>query len=164
MHTFLPGAGVVNPGCRMSRLDSVDKARVECVGGIVVDQAGRLLLVLRGNEPARGCWAVPGGRKEPGESDAVATAREVLEETGLHVVVGDLAGVVEREAPDGSLYRIRDFRCVPLDGVDPTAVRAADDADDARWFTPDQVRRLDCSPGLVEALEGWGVLEPADGH
>jgi ADP-ribose pyrophosphatase YjhB (NUDIX family) len=57
--------------------------RVDCVGGIVVDERGRLLLVRRGTEPGRGLWSVPGGRVEPGESDAEATAREVLEETGL---------------------------------------------------------------------------------
>ena len=39
-----------------------------------------------------------------------------------------------------------------------TAVRAGDDADDAGWFTAAELRALDTSPGLVEALESWGVL------
>ena len=38
------------------------------------------------------------------------------------------------------------------------AVRAGDDADEVGWFTPDEIRRLDCSPGLVEALTDWGIL------
>ena len=42
--------------------------------------------------------------------------------------------------------------------ADVTAVRAGDDADDAGWFTPAEVRALDTAPGLVEALESWGVL------
>src|SRR6187200_2672799 len=58
--------------------------RIRCVGGIV-RYDGRLLLVRRGREPARGTWSVPGGHVEPGESDLEATAREVLEETGLVV-------------------------------------------------------------------------------
>jgi len=131
--------------------------RIDCVGGIVVDDDGRLLLVLRGHEPARGRWSVPGGRVEAGESDAEATAREVLEETALEVRVGRLAGSVERDAPRGGVYVIRDYLC-RLEAAGSTVVRAGDDADDAAWFTPSEVRALDTSPGLVEALEEWGVL------
>ncbi|HZJ07231.1 MAG TPA: NUDIX domain-containing protein [Nocardioidaceae bacterium] len=140
----------------------MNRRRVECVGGIVLDESARLLLVLRANEPAKGCWSVPGGRKEAGESDAVATAREVHEETGLRVVVGALAGAVQRDGPHGSVYLIRDYHCALAHGVDPTDVRAGDDAADAGWFTPQQVRNLGCSPGLVETLDRWGLLSPPD--
>ncbi len=133
-------------------------ARIPCVGGVVHDARGRLLLVRRGQEPAKGSWSVPGGRVEPGESDVEATAREVLEETALAVTVGRLAGTVERAAPGGGVYVIRDFVCVPAVDADVDTVRAGDDADDARWFTPEEVRELDTSAGLVEALEAWGVL------
>jgi ADP-ribose pyrophosphatase YjhB (NUDIX family) len=122
----------------------------------VRDDAGRLLLVRRGQEPALGCWSVPGGRVEPGETLADATAREVREETGLRVAVGPLVGTVERDAPDGSVYEIHDFACTPS-GPSRTVV-AGDDADDAGWFTPDEIRSLDCSPGLVETFVAWAVL------
>lgn len=135
--------------------------RIPCVGGIV-RHGGRLLLVKRGREPARGTWSVPGGRVEAGETDEQATAREVLEETGLRVVVGELVGTVERDAPAGGVYVINDYACRPDDDADPDAVRAGDDADDAAWFTAEEVRRLHCSPGLVEALTSWGVLPRTD--
>jgi ADP-ribose pyrophosphatase YjhB (NUDIX family) len=147
-------AAVKNP-VRAPYRDRVSQPvpRIDCVGGIVEDDSGRLLLVRRGQEPAKGRWSVPGGRVEPGETDEEATAREVLEETGVRVSVERLVGVVEREAPAG-VYVIRDYACRPLGGD----VRAGDDADDAGWFTAAELRALDTSPGLVEALESWGVL------
>jgi ADP-ribose pyrophosphatase YjhB (NUDIX family) len=134
----------------------VPERRIDCVGGIVRSEDGRLLLVLRGQEPAKGTWSVPGGRVNPGESDAAATAREVLEETAVPVQVGRLAGTVERDAPGGGVYVIRDYVCRPLAGS--SVVRAGDDAADAAWFTVDEVRELSTAPGLVAALDEWGVL------
>jgi ADP-ribose pyrophosphatase YjhB (NUDIX family) len=135
--------------------------RIPCVGGIVLDDGPhgrRLLLVRRGQEPAKGTWSVPGGRVEPDESAEAATAREVLEETGLDVRVGALVGTVERDAPGGGVYVIEDRECVPAPGAEPGAVRAGDDAVDAGWFTAAELPGLRCAPGLVEALTAWGVL------
>lgn len=129
-----------------------------CVGAVVLDGDGRLLLVRRGHEPAIGLWSVPGGHVEPGESDAEATRREVLEETGLLVEVGERVGTVERDAPDGSVYVIDDYRCEPRAGEDLDVVVAGDDAAEVGWFTAQEVRALPCVPGLVDVLEEWGVL------
>lgn len=95
---------------------------------------------------------------EQGEDDATATAREVLEETGLVVHVAEHVGTVERDAPDGSVYLIHDYRCHPARDADPAVVVAGDDAAAVGWFTPEEVRSLHCAPGLVEALTEWRVL------
>jgi 8-oxo-dGTP diphosphatase len=132
--------------------------RIPCVGAIVVDEAGRLLLVRRGQEPAKGSWSVPGGRVEVGESDENAIVREVLEETGLPVVCGRLVGTVERDAPAGGVYVIRDYQCQLAAGAHIDAVHAGDDAADAGWFSAEEVSVLGCAPGLVDVLRKWDVL------
>ena len=132
--------------------------RIECVGAVVTDPGGRLLLVLRGREPGAGLWSIPGGKVEVGESLLEAVRREVLEETALEVEVGEYVGTVERPALEGDVFVIHDYRAAPAPGTAAAAVRAGDDAADVGWFTPAEVRALHCVPGLVEALERWGVL------
>jgi 8-oxo-dGTP diphosphatase len=65
-----------------------------CVGAVVIDD-DRLLLIRRGHGPAAGNWSLPGGRVEFGETMVEALVREVQEETGLDVVVGDYIGHIE---------------------------------------------------------------------
>ncbi|MFF0306635.1 NUDIX hydrolase [Streptosporangium sp. NPDC004379] len=126
------------------------------MGAIVRDGSGRLLLVRRGRPPGEGLWSVPGGRVEPGESDAEAVAREVLEETGLTVAVGRLAGSVDRPGPGGVVYEIRDYLAEVRGGV----LAAGDDAADAGWFSPGELARLPLTPGLLAALTEWSVIAP----
>ncbi|GGM42501.1 NUDIX hydrolase [Longimycelium tulufanense] len=128
---------------------------IRCVGAVVFDPAGRLLLVLRGREPGRGLWSLPGGRVEPGESDAAAVAREVHEETGLTVTVGAPLGSVRRPAPTGT-YLIVDYRAEVTGG----ALRPGDDADEVRWADHVIFDALDqgdlLTEGLGETLRAWG--------
>jgi ADP-ribose pyrophosphatase YjhB (NUDIX family) len=131
--------------------------RVRCVGAVVRDEAGRLLVIRRGNPPSAGLWSVPGGRVEPGESSYDAVLREALEETGLAVDVGGLLGVVDIPADDGAgtVYEVEDYLCTVVGDPDP---HAGDDATDARWVDATELAALPLVPGLVTALTGWGVL------
>jgi ADP-ribose pyrophosphatase YjhB (NUDIX family) len=131
---------------------------IQCVGALVYDDAGRLLMIQRGTEPDRGRWSLPGGRIEAGESDADALAREVREETGLAVEVGDLVGSVELEGVHGGTAQVRDYRCRLASGADPGGAAAGDDAADVRWFAADEIDGLACSTGLRETLRAWGAL------
>ncbi|MFI0353554.1 NUDIX hydrolase [Actinomadura sp. 9N407] len=128
--------------------------RVRCVGGIAVDGSGRLLMIKRGHAPAAGTWSVPGGRVEPGESDEAAVVREMREETGLVVAVGPLVGTVEAPGAGGVTYEIHDYAVTAQGGV----LAAGDDAADARWLTPDELRALPTAPGVISALTSWGLL------
>ena len=127
---------------------------VPCAGAVVLDDAGRLLVVRRGRPPAAGSWSVPGGRCEPGERAETACVREVAEETGLFVEVLRHAGRVERPAPGGAVYDIDDFVCRARGGT----LRAGDDATDVRWVTRAQLRSLPLVPQLYATLAGWDVL------
>jgi ADP-ribose pyrophosphatase YjhB (NUDIX family) len=122
---------------------------VPCVGGLTYDDAGRLLVVQRANEPGRGLWSVPGGRVEPGEDDAAALVREMHEETGLHVVPGPLVGRVQRGP-----FAIADYRCTVVAGT----LQAGDDALDARFVDRTALEELPLVDGLFVTLTEWGAL------
>ena len=57
-----------------------------------------------------GYWEFPGGKCEPGEFPAAATARECLEETGMAVVVGSLRRVTMHRYPHG-LVELHFYDC-----------------------------------------------------
>jgi 8-oxo-dGTP diphosphatase len=128
---------------------------VPCVGAVVHDAEGRLLLIRRGHDPHAGLWSVPGGRIEAGESPEQALVREVREETGLDVVPGRLVGHVTIPG-DGVVFDVLDFAC-SLSRPDQRPV-PGDDAADARFVDAATFARLQCTPRLIETLGSWGVL------
>jgi 8-oxo-dGTP diphosphatase len=132
----------------------MDRERVDCVGALVYDDRHRLLLVQRVNEPGAGQWTLPGGRVEPGEDDDAAVVREIAEETGLEVTVGEFVGEVERDAPDGRVFVIRDYLAVPVGGT----LAAGDDAADARFVDREELEELTTVQLLVDTLTQWGAL------
>lgn len=134
-------------------MTTADRGSVRCVGGIIHDTAGRLLLIRRGHDPYRGSWSLPGGRVEPGETDEEALLRELVEETGLRVTVGRHCGSVR-----GGLYDIHDYACTVTDGD----LRAGDDAVEVAWVDAATFLTLDergaLTPDLAETLRGWRML------
>ena len=132
--------------------------RVPCVGAVITDESGRLLLIQRGHDPGRGLWSIPGGRIEAGESDAEAVIREVAEETGLTVTCGPLLGAVERPGLAGAIADIRDYRAFVSGGE----LRPGDDADAARWVTTAEADELEAAGqltgDLLATLRSWSFL------
>ncbi len=127
---------------------------IPCVGAVIKDDEGRLLLIKRGHEPAAGLWSLPGGRIEPGETDIQALIREIAEETGLEIEAGHLLGAVQRPGRQGTVIDIRDYTATVIGGT----LSAGDDAADARWVDVAELDGLALTDGLVEALTSWGVL------
>ena len=130
---------------------------IRCVGAIVHDAAGRLLLIRRGTEPGKGLWSLPGGRVEPGETDETAVERELREETGLEVRPGELVGSVRRPAPAG-VYEIFDYACTVAGGTP----RPGDDAMDVAWVDLAGFTALvdggELVDQLADTLRGWQAL------
>lgn len=122
--------------------------------GAVVFKDNKILLVKRKNPPAKNQWAIPGGRLQLGETLREACQREILEETGINIKVGELIytfEVIERRA-DGQIlfhYVILDFLADYLSG---TAI-PGDDATEVGWFSPQDIKSLDINPYTKKLLK-----------
>jgi 8-oxo-dGTP diphosphatase len=134
--------------------DTAGRRRIPCVGAIITDSGGRLLLIKRGHPPQAGRWSLPGGRVEPGETDQQAVIREIREETGLQIRCDQLVGSVQRDSPPDAVLEIRDYAATVTGG----SLVAGDDAAEARWVSPAELGSLPLTTGLAETLAGWGVL------
>jgi 8-oxo-dGTP diphosphatase len=124
------------------------------VGALIFSERGdEILLVERGKPPLVGYWSLPGGIVEPGERLEDAIAREVLEETGLRVDVGDIATVFERIMPAGDgrceyHYILIDFYCKMLGGT----LAAGDDSKQARWRDLNELDSILLTEGTREVI------------
>ena len=141
----------------MSNREYPDHPRVGV--GAVVFRDGRLLLVRRGAAPAQGLWAIPGGGLRLGETLQVGAEREILEETGITIRAGAPLFTCDSFERDGN-GRIR-FHYVIVDmaadylGGD---VKGADDALEARWVSPAEIRELPVTKTTLKLLTQLGFI------
>jgi len=117
--------------------------------GAAVCREGRVLIVRRGRPPGVGIWTVPGGGVDLGERMADAAIREVREECGIEIQVGDVVGILDNIIRDDNgrirfHYAIVDFEAVYVGG----SVHTNEELLDAAWVTPDE-------------LDGYGVAASA---
>ena len=121
---------------------------------VVLWSGDRALLVRRARPPLAPIWSFPGGGVEIGEQLEEAAAREVLEETGLHVEIAgaidraeiirrDEKGLVERH------YVIIVFAGRYISGE----AQAGDDADAVNWIAPSEIADYDLTPDTARILK-----------
>ncbi|MET7383264.1 NUDIX domain-containing protein [Streptomyces sp. NPDC005526] len=119
------------------------------VAGVVVREDGRLLAMRRADN---GTWELPGGVLELDETPEAGVAREVLEETGIHVEVDELTGVY-KNTTRGIVALV--FRCKPSGGIERTSTESTA----VEWLTADEVSERMAEVfaiRLLDALDGNG--------
>ena len=105
--------------------------KVVRVAAAVIEKDGRVLLTRRGpGLDSAGRWEFPGGKLEPGESAAEALRREIEEELGLRIHVGEFLCAVRRR-PAGPAIELLAYRAELVGGE----LRLTDH-DAARWVRP----------------------------
>lgn len=123
--------------------------------GAVVFKDHRVLLVRRGQAPAKGQWAIPGGSVRLGETLQQAAEREILEETGIRIRATSPVltfDTIERDE-NGRIrfhYVIVDLAAEYVSGT-PVA---GDDADEARWVAREELSGLSVNARTLDLLAG----------
>jgi len=125
---------------------------VVAVGALVVKE-GFILLAKRGKEPNLGKWSLPGGAVKLGEGLKEAVKREIREECGLEVEVGEISEVVERLFLDEATnvqyhYVIIDYLAIWKEGE----LAPSSDALEARWVAPDELDQYDLTEGTLDVI------------
>ena len=110
------------------------------VGAIIVDNRGRLFLARRGikakNE--RGLWEFPGGSVEFGETMAAALRREMREEFGIEITVGELLDVVDHILKEEGQHWVSPTYLCTITAGEPHIMEPEKCAE-IGWFRPDEV-------------------------
>ncbi|HXI63578.1 MAG TPA: NUDIX domain-containing protein [Gemmatimonadales bacterium] len=128
------------------------------VGALIVDDQGRLFLARRGPKAKneRGLWEFPGGAVERGERLADALRREIREEYGIEIAVGDLLDVVDHILPEEGQHWVSPaYLCRIVSGT-PTILEP-DKCAEIGWFAPADVPR-DLTVISRENLENYITL------
>jgi ADP-ribose pyrophosphatase YjhB (NUDIX family) len=126
----------------------------------VRDEANRILLGKRNKDPQRGSWIIPGGKIHAFESIAEAAARELREETGLIVEVGEHFNVYEIINPPNE-HRIVIYSWGRVLGGE---AKASDDISELKFFELHELGDVPVTPLVSRVLADAGFIlecEPA---
>lgn len=140
----------------------------EIVGGLIESKDGKILLGKGG--VYEGCFLIPGGGIDEGETKEAAILREVLEETGIDISAARVEMVddtktgesekVLRDTGERVLAKMKfyDFHIHLPQNADEVVINATDDLRDLTWFSKDELRSVKVSPPTEALLRYVGIL------
>lgn len=119
---------------------------VEVVGAVIRDDAGRVLTVRK-----RGTrrFMLPGGKREPGEDDRAALARELSEELGVRLVAATPVGRFEAAAANEPGARVRS---AAYEATVEGEIAAAAEIEELYWLDPATPPPVPLAPLLLEQV------------
>lgn len=115
----------------------------------VIEKDGKYLACRRApHKSLAGLWEFPGGKVEPGEQDDQALAREILEELGIEILVGDYLATSINRAGDLDIELVA-YR-VSLIGPEP---ESSSDHDEFCWLSPAQLTSVEWAPADQDFIQ-----------
>jgi 8-oxo-dGTP diphosphatase len=113
-----------------------------------------ILLTVRGKEPSKGMWGLPGGVVEIGETRVEALIREVYEETNIIVEPIELLTVFDSVSRDEDEkvkyhYILFEYLCKFVSGD----LKPGDDAPEAKWVSIDDLSSIPIMPSTRRFIE-----------
>jgi mutator protein MutT len=142
LETSPPNDSLAFQASRRDWVSEMQQIPVIDVVAAVMSRGGRFLLCKKPEGSSlQGKWEFPGGKVAEGETKESALTREILEELGIGVTVGELLGQSDHIA-SSSVYRVHYFRAIPVS----TAPLTLFEHDGATWATEEEISNLQLAP------------------
>lgn len=136
----------------LPRVSLEERKVIHVVAALILNDSGLVLAVKCPEHKHNGGWEFPGGKIEPGEAPCDAAVREIQEELGVQVEVGELLHTVEWDYPTFHLS-MQCFPCRMRGGE-----LRLNEHSEARWLSLADINSLDWLPADVDVLPHVATL------